>query len=134
MAGVYTEEYLKFKFPSAPIFTGLCIILILIVLAIIVGIKARKADYKKPSKGLLMIVEWAVEKLDAFVSDTMGEGFDNFGGILLGVIPFLFLSFIIGLTALPPPIHTPAASNVLLIHFRSFCQLTSSRCGLHLFR
>ena len=123
MAGVYTEEYLKFKFPSAPIFIGLCIIFILIVLAIIVGIMARKADYKKPSNGLLMITEWAVEKLDAFVSDTMGEGFDNFGGILLGVIPFLFLSFIIGITGLPTPMNNIAVPlslalvTFILIHF-----------------
>ena len=54
MGGVYTEEYLKLKFPSAAIFIGLCIIFILCVLALIVGIQARRADYKKAPKGLLL--------------------------------------------------------------------------------
>ena len=94
MSSVYTEEYLRFKFPSAAIFVGLCLIFILIVLAIIVCIQAHRQDFKKPSKGLLLIVEWAVEKLDAFVLDTMGEGFENFGGILLAIIPFLFLKLV----------------------------------------
>lgn len=127
MAGIYTEEYLKFGFPSAAIFIGLCIIFVLIVLAIIVGIKARKADPKKASKGLLMIVEWAVEKLDAFVSDTMGEGFENFGGILLGLIPFLFLSFIIGITGLPTPMNNLAVPLTLALVTFFFIHYTAVR-------
>lgn len=127
MAGIYTEEYLKFKFPSAAIFIGLCIIFVLIVLTIIVGIKARRADPKKASKGLLMIVEWAVEKLDAFVNDTMGEGFENFGGILLGLIPFLFLSFIIGITGLPTPMNNLAVPLTLALVTFFFIHYTAVR-------
>lgn len=127
MSGIYTEESLKFGFPSAAIFIGLCIIFILIVLAIIVGIQARHTDYKKSSKGLLMITEWAVEKLDNFVLDTMGEGFENFGGILLGIIPFLFLSFTIGITGLPTPMNSLAVPLSLALVTFCFIHYTAMR-------
>ena len=66
-----------------------------------------------------------VEKLDNFVKETMGEGFDNFGGFLLGLIPTLFLSFIIGITGLPTPMtnlavpFTFALVTFVLIHATS---------------
>ena len=111
--------------PSGEIIVGLAIAVVLIILAIIVGILAKKADPLKPSKGLLKIAEWAVEKLDAFTADTMGPGFENFGGILLGIIPFLFLSFTIGITGLPTPMNNLAVPlslalvTFILIHYTS---------------
>lgn len=109
--------------PTGEIIVALIIIGILIVLAIIVGILAKKADPLKRPKGLLKVVEWAVEKLDAFVADVMGPGFENFGGLLLGIIPFLFLSFTIGIVGLPTPMNSLAVPLTLslvtfaLIHF-----------------
>ncbi|MCQ3034861.1 MAG: F0F1 ATP synthase subunit A, partial [Bacilli bacterium] len=44
-----------------------------------------------------------VEKLDNFVEETMGPGFDNYGGLFLGIVPFLALAFILGITGLPTP-------------------------------
>ena len=111
--------------PSGEIIVGLAIAVVLIILAIIVGILAKKADPLKPSKGLLKIAEWAAEKLDAFTADTMGPGFENFGGILLGIIPFLFLSFTIGITGLPTPMNNLAVPlslalvTFILIHYTS---------------
>ena len=105
------------------VFLGIC--LVLIILFIIVGIKAKLADPLKRPKGLLLIAEMCVEKLDNFVKETMGEGFDNFGGFLLGLIPTLFLSFIIGITGLPTPMtnlavpFTFALVTFLLIHATS---------------
>ena len=105
------------------IFLGIC--LVLIILFIIVGIKAKLADPLKRPKGLLLIAEMCVEKLDNFVKETMGEGFDNFGGFLLGLIPTLFLSFIIGITGLPTPMtnlavpFTFALVTFVLIHATS---------------
>ena len=127
MGGVYTEEYLRFKFPSNAIFIGLLIIFVLIVLAIIVGIQARKADFRSRPKGLLMITEWAVEKLDNFVLDTMGEGFENFAGVLLGIIPFLFLSFTIGITGLPTPMNSIAVPLSLALVTFFFIHFTAAR-------
>ena len=105
--------------PSGELLVTLGIVFVLIVLAIIVGIKARRADPLKRPKGLLLVVEWVVEKLDAFTSDTMGSGFDNFGGILLGLVPFLFLSFTIGITGLPTPMNSLAVP--LTLAFVTFC-------------
>lgn len=109
--------------PSGEAIIALFIIGVLIILAIIVGILAKRADPLKRPKGLLKIVEWCVEKLDAFVADIMGKGFENFGGLLLSIIPFLFLSFTIGITGLPTPMNNLAVPLTLalvtfgLIHF-----------------
>lgn len=110
---------------SGEVIVAIAIAFILCVLAIIVGIKAKKADPLKKPKGLLLLVEWAVEKLDGFVHETMGPGFENFGGILMGIIPFLFLSFTIGITGLPTPMNSLAVPLCLalvtfgLIHYTS---------------
>ena len=111
--------------PSGETIVFIAICLVLCILFIILGIKAKKADPLKRPKGLLLIGEMCVEKLDAFVIETMGPGFDNFGGILLGIIPTLFLSFIIGITGLPTPMtnlavpFTFALVTFALIHYTS---------------
>ena len=118
------ETYKSFN-PSGEIIVALAIIAVLLVLAIIVGILAKHADPLKRPRGLLKIVEWAVEKLDAFAHDTMGPGFENFGGILLGIIPFMFISFTIGITGLPTPMNSLAVPlslalvTFILIHYTS---------------
>ena len=119
-----SEVYKTFN-PSGEVIIALAIIFVLVVLAIIVGVLAKKADPLKRPKGLLLIVEWCVEKLDNFVKETMGPGFENFGGILLGIIPFMFISFTIGITGLPTPMNslavplTLALVTFILIHFTS---------------
>lgn len=118
------EMYKTFN-PSGEVIVALAIIFVLIILAIIVGILAKTADPLKRPKGLLKLVEWAVEKLDFFAHDTMGPGFENFGGLLLGIIPFLFISFTIGITGLPTPMNSLAVPlslalvTFILIHYTS---------------
>ena len=118
------DTYKSFN-PSGEIIVALGIIFVLIVLAIIVGILAKKADPLKRPKGLLMLVEWAVEKLDGFAHETMGPGFENFGGLLLAIIPFMFISFTIGLTGLPTAMNNLAVPlslalvTFILIHYTS---------------
>ncbi len=108
------ETYKSFN-PSGEVIIALAIIAVLIVLAIIVGILAKRADPLKRPRGLLKLVEWAVEKLDAFVKDVMGPGFENFGGYLLAMIPFLFLSFTIGIVGLPSPMNSLAVPLTLTL-------------------
>lgn len=109
--------------PTGEIIVALGVIGVLIILAIIVGILAKRADPLKRPKGLLMLVEWAVEKLDAFTADVMGPGFENFGGLLLAIIPFTFIAFTIGVIGLPSPMNNLAVPLTLalvtfgLIHF-----------------
>lgn len=105
------------------VFLGIC--LLLIILFIVIGILAKKADPLKRPKGPLLIAEMCVEKLDNFVDETMGPGFNNFGGLLLGIIPTLFLSFTIGIVGLPTPMTnlavplTFALVTFILIHVTS---------------
>lgn len=113
----YNENSFKSFNPSGEIIVALGVAFVLIILFIVIGILARialkKNDFKTSHKGLLFIAEWAVEKLDGFVNEVMGEGFANFGGILLAVIPFLFLSFTIGITGLPTPMNNIAVPLVV---------------------
>ena len=51
---------------SPEVISSLIVMGIICVFAVIVGILARKADPLKKPKGLLLLVEWAVEKLDGF--------------------------------------------------------------------
>lgn len=121
---IYTnpETYKRFN-PTGDIIIALIIMGVLAILAIIVGILAKKADPLKRPKGLLKVVEWCVEKLDAFVADIMGPGFENFAGLLLTIIPFTFLAFTIGLLGLPTPMNNLAVPLTLalvtfgLIHY-----------------
>lgn len=110
----YDENSLKFNL-SGEIIVALFIALVLIILFITLGILAKKQDPKKPSKGLLLLGEWAVEKLDNFAHSTMGPGFEDFGGYLLGMIPFLFLCFTIGITGLPSPMNNMAVPLTLAL-------------------
>ena len=121
----YSSESFKSFNPTGEIIVALLIIGVLMILAIVVGILAKKADPIKKPKGLLLLVEWCVEKLDGTVHETMGRGFENFGGLLLAIIPFLFLSFTIGITGLPTPMTniavplTLALITFILIHITS---------------
>ena len=113
--------------PSGEIIIALGVAFVLAILAIIVGILAKKADPLKRPKGLLKLVEWAVEKLDAFTADTMGPGFENFGGLLLAIIPFLFICFTIGITGLPTPMNNLAVPLSLALVTFVLIHVTSIR-------
>ena len=124
MGNLIGPQNLKFA-PNLETLICLAICLVLSILLIIVGIIAKHADPKKRPRGLLLIADWAVEKMDGFVKDNMGDGFENFGGILIGIILFLFSNFIIGLTGLPTPMaYLPiplslGLTTFLMIHFTS---------------
>ena len=102
---------------------GMC--LFFSILLIIVGIRFKHADYTKRPKGIILLGELAIEKLDGFVKTTMGPGFESFGGVLLGIIIFVVSNFIIGITGLPTPMaYLPVPLSLglltfLLIHITS---------------
>ena len=128
------DHYKSFN-PTGEIIVALGIIFVLIIFAIIVGILAKRADPLKRPRGLLKIAEWAVEKLDAFTADTMGPGFENFGGLLLGIIPFMFLSFTIGITGLPTPMTNLAVPLSLALVTFILIHVTSIRfTKIHYFK
>ena len=99
-------ENLKFA-PNLETLICLAIILFLVVFFIVIGIiftvANKKKLYTQRPKGIILLMELAVEKIDGFVFKNMGEGFEMFGGIFLAIIPYLVLNFIIGITGLPTP-------------------------------
>lgn len=110
---------------DGPLISSLMIMAIILVLAIVIGIMARRQDPTKPSKGLLFLAEWGYEKLEGFVDDTMGPEMHGYLGFFCVAIPYTGLAFLWGLTGLPSVIDWLAAPLSLaivmfvLIHFTS---------------
>ena len=118
------DNFLKFDIPGEVI-SSLIVMLIVIILAIYIGIRAHFQDPLKRPKGLLHIAEIGVNYFDNFVKDLTGSALPNFGGFIMGVACYLFLSFIFGLTGLPSPVTYMAVplslglTTFLLIHIIS---------------
>ena len=118
------ENFLKFDIPGEVI-SSLLVMLIVILLAIYIGIRAHFQDPLKKPKGLLHIAEIGVSYFDNFVKDITGTALPNFGGFIMGVACYLFLAFIFGLTGLPSPVTYMAVPlslgllTFLLIHIIS---------------
>lgn len=119
---------MNFSFEFAPhLETVICVALCLVIaiFSIIIGIVAKHHDYKKAPSGMLLLIDWAVERIDNFAHENMGPGFENFGGYLLPVVAFLLANFIIGITGLPTPMaYLPipfslGLSTFLMIHITS---------------
>ncbi len=117
MGDIYTPEKLQFN-PNGETITCLLVCLFLCILFIYAGIRVKCSDPLKRPKGIVLLADWGIEKLDNFVKDLMGQGFENFGGILLGVICFLFCNMIIGITGLPSPmVYIPVPLSLGLVTF-----------------
>ena len=118
------EKFLEFDIPGEVI-SSLIVMLIIIILAIYIGIRAHFQDPLKRPKGLLHLAEIGVNYFDNFVKDLTGAALPNFGGFIMGVACYLFLSFIFGLTGLPSPVTYMAVplslglTTFLLIHIIS---------------
>ena len=124
MDSIYTPERLKFDL-SGEVIVALIIVFIVVLFSIYIGIRAKTADPLKRPKGILLLAEIVVEKADEFVHDTMGVGFSNYGGIIIGQITFLALGFLAGILGLPTPmtnLSIPLSlglSTFILIHATS---------------
>ena len=118
------EKFLEFDIPGEVI-SSLIVMLIIIILAIYIGIRAHFQNPLKRPKGLLHLAEIGVNYFDNFVKDLTGAALPNFGGFIMGVACYLFLSFIFGLTGLPSPVTYMAVplslglTTFLLIHIIS---------------
>lgn len=94
-----------FVFDLAPeVISSLFAMGIILILAVIVGIQAAFQNPLKKPKGLLLIAEIGVNFFDGLVEDLMGPRFKGFGGYIMAISVYLFLSFIFGLTGLPSPV------------------------------
>lgn len=101
------------------LFSSGIVMLIIMILAIIVNIMARKADPLKKPKGLLFAFEFGTKFFDGMVDDLMGPKFKGFGGFIFAIACYVFLAFIFGLTGLPSPMTNLAIP--LSLGFMTFC-------------
>lgn len=120
----YPPERLKFSL-SGEVIAALIIVLLLVILSIYIGIRAKTTNPLKKPKGILLLMEMAVEKMDSFTALTMGKGFEDYGGYLMGQIAFLALGLALGMLGLPTPMTNLAIplslglSTFLMIHITS---------------
>ena len=118
------DNFFKFEI-TGELISSLIVIFIIIVLSLIVGILAAKQNPLKKPKGLLLVAECGVKFFDNFSHDLVGTTLPNFGGFIMGVAIYLFISFIFGLTGLPSPVTYMAVPlslglvTFLLIHYTS---------------
>ena len=118
------DNFFKLDIPGEVI-SSLIVMLIVILLAIYIGIRAHFQNPLKKPRGLLHIAEIGVNYFDNFVKDITGTALPNFGGFIMGVACYLFLAFIFGLTGLPSPVTYMAVPlslgllTFLLIHIIS---------------
>lgn len=118
------ESFFKITI-SGELVSSLIVMFIIVILSLIVGILAMKQNPLKKPRGLLLIAEMGVNFFDNFSHDLVGTALPNFGGFIMGVAMYLFISFIFGLTGLPSPVTYMAVPlslglvTFLLIHYTS---------------
>ena len=88
---------------SGEVISSLIVIAIEAILFIIIGIMAKCHNPLKKPKGLLALAEFGVEYFDGMVDNLMGPRFKGFGGFIMIIAVYIFLSFMIGLLGLPSP-------------------------------
>lgn len=109
----------------AEIVSSLLILLIALIVFLIVFFKARKTDPLKKPKGIMIIAEMAVEKMDNLVVETMGKRFASFTPYAIAVGVYIFLCFIIGILGFASPMtyfmvpFSIALCTFILIHATS---------------
>lgn len=103
--GIPTEKIIGFSFDYIPgeFYTSILVMLLIVILAAIVGIKARKVDPLEKPKGIVNIAEMLVEFTDKQVDTLMGPRFKDFGGYILPLGMYIILGFIFGIMGFPTP-------------------------------
>lgn len=88
------------------VFSSLIVMVIIAILVFVIYFKFKKAmkDPLAPQKGIVLVFSYFVEFVEKFTVDIMGERNRKFSGIVLGIILYVFLSFIFGLTGLASPV------------------------------
>ena len=110
---------------SAETISSLIVIGIIALISIYIAIRARFADPLKKPKGILLIAEIGINFFDNLVESMMGKRYRGFGGFIMAIACYLFISFIFGLTGLPSPVTNLATTlslgliTFVLIHANS---------------
>lgn len=90
---------------NAPLFSSLLIILVLMILGIIVGIKAKRAiktgAYKHAPRGLLFWADAYYDYVSNFTVNNMGNSSKTWSGYFFTLFAYLFLAFNASLLGIP---------------------------------
>lgn len=100
---------------SPEIVNSLIVTLVLSIISIIIGIKAKKQDFRQKPKGILHIGEIFVEQMENLVSNTMGKANVGFTPYIGSLAAFLVFSNLLGLVGLKPPTSNYTVPFVLAI-------------------
>ena len=95
-------RYIVDKMPGE-LFVSLIVMLVIAIIAIILGHAIKKADPKKPTKGLAMWAETLVTFSDNKVKDILGDAYLPFAPYFLFLVCFIPLAFVTGLFGMPSP-------------------------------
>ena len=118
---------------SGPIISSLSVMAVVLVLAIIVGIKARRADPKVAPRGILLLAEMGVGYVDEWTASMMGRrNVGNWPGYFCGLWVYLFLSFNWSLLGFPSVIDylvVPFSLSLVMFILIQVTALRYSRWG-----
>jgi|LAHS01.1.fsa_nt_gb F-type H+-transporting ATPase subunit a len=90
---------------SGEVIMSLIVMLLIAIFAVIIGIVFKHQDPLKPDKNVfVLLVETAVDKLEAYTVELMGPKWRPFTGYAFGLAMYIFFSFFIGITGLPGPL------------------------------
>ena len=81
--------------------TSVIALLIIAILALVVRARLKSYDPLKPPRGILYAAEELVGFADRQVQSMMGPAFDGFGGYILVLGLYIFISFILGFIGIP---------------------------------
>lgn len=107
---------------DGPLYSSLIVMLIVLIFAIIIGIRARiglkRKEYLDRPHGILMVGEWYADFCQNFATKNMGASFADMGGYFMTLFAYLFIAFNWGLTGMPSIIDWLAAPlSLALIMF-----------------
>lgn len=113
--------------PNGALTSSLIVMLLVAIVAIIMGILARRADPLKKPKGLLLLADIYVTSMQGFVKKNMGEGWEKMTGYFMALGGYLFLAFIWSITGLPSIIDNLWAPLALAFVMWVLIQFTALR-------
>jgi len=82
---------------------AIIVTIILILFLMIVGGKISKADPSKPTRGLVLVVEWIYLFLIGFAKGQIGESAPKYVPFIMTIGAYLALANLVGLFGLTPP-------------------------------
>ena len=103
----FFNKIYKYFIDKAPgeLIVSLIIMLVIAIIGIILGLAIRKADPKKPTKGLANIAEIMVTFADDKVKGTLGTAYLPFSTYYLFLVIYIPLAFVAGLFGLASPMN-----------------------------